>query len=125
MRVNEKYCGWTNYETWLTALWMGEEDNEYILDILATEFKKSDATLPQEERLEGISSALGLILKEQLAYQAEELFNCDNGLLNDLLGAALSEIDWYEIVEHIMEDNLAEMLEFYPSEYVEEAVEES
>lgn len=26
---NEKYNGWTNYDTWLVALWLGNDYNNY------------------------------------------------------------------------------------------------
>lgn len=81
------YNGWTNYETWLVALWLDSEpwSNEYL-----RELANDDADAPAWE--------LGDTLKDW----TNETFLADapsGGLAADLLKSALSEVNWSEIIE--------------------------
>ena len=76
--------GWKNYETWCVALWL---DNEYSLYQHFTWFAKchslSDTSREIKEWMEE-----GNPLSEVA------------GVYTDLLNAAISEVDYYEIAEH-------------------------
>ena len=77
------YNGWTNKETWLVNLWLG--------DMLA---------IDQEE---GVAIDAGYVesIVDEMASAALE---CDaNGLITDLLNCALGEINYYEIAKHYQE----------------------
>ena len=91
--MNEKeYNGWTNYETWLTALWIG---NEPYLDETVKEIVLSHA--------DSHGFALDTAVKEFIS----ELVNEDMpeaGLATDLMGAALQEVDWQDITEHYVDE---------------------
>jgi hypothetical protein len=81
------YEGWKNYETWACALWL---DNEYDLyqtciRIVANANDAYDAAQSFKTLVEEAAPDLGA------------------SLYSDLLNAAISEIDWYEIVEHYQE----------------------
>ena len=76
------YNGWTNYETWVTALWIDNERETY-------EMRREWA---QENHAAGRTT---YDLATQIREYLEE--NC-------LLGAALSEIDYFEIAENWLED---------------------
>lgn len=88
MTEDRKYNGWTNYETWATKLWMDNDEGLYLY---------------WKER------AGATVHAHKLADELKE-WHIDNmpeidGLYNDLLHGALSEVNWYEIAEALMEDN--------------------
>lgn len=86
---DSEYNGWKNYETWTTALHIGSEPYTY-----------------EESRLVA-SSGEEWQAADALKDWAEEVFilNEDGerpaGLAGDLLGSALSKVDWTEIVRNI------------------------
>lgn len=94
MVTQKEYNGWTNYETWLMALWIG---NEECLQDTANE-------MAEQSRHEDT-----YILADQLkcwieSFEEIEEIQNKGGFVSDLLGAAMSEIDWFEIAEHYRED---------------------
>ncbi len=104
----QKYNGWSSYETWATALWINNEQGsqEYAYELVRT---------AQEEAAEkGDDSPIDLpihdrtvrILVERLEDWVTEEMIPDLGatLAADLLGAAVSEIDWYELAKSFIED---------------------
>ena len=80
-----KYNGWTNRETWVVNLWWeGCPIEEIEAD---TKEEAQDA------------------LAEQLESLFDELYPTpENGLLADLMGGAVSRIDWRELAEHWIDD---------------------
>lgn len=77
------YSGWTNYETWLVALWLNNDRLTY--DALEA-IKAEDASVCRKaERLEELVQEL---------YEFEPV-----GLVADFVNAALGRVDWVEIVE--------------------------
>lgn len=79
------YNGWKNYETWLVNIWVTNDEgwNEYW----------------QEAATDAASvSSLADALESEITDQAREQVG-NNGLLSDLLRAALREVDWREIAE--------------------------
>lgn len=76
------YNGWTNKETWLVNLWIG--------DSLAT-----DA---------GSSMEIDEAWVRELAHDMLEGSVSDFGLASDLLEMALANVNWYEIANHYKED---------------------
>ena len=91
------YNGWTNYETWLVNLWMDNEPggNEFALDYLK-QCKHPKATVS------GITYSLSCYLKETYEEDADTLSLPP--FWKDLLGGALSEVNWMEIASHIWEE---------------------
>lgn len=98
MNRNE-YNGWTNYETWNWKLWADNDQRTYdfyreaALDICKANPDKNKAVY-----------SLAAYLKDVAEEDAPTLI----GVYADLLGAALSEIDWHEIATSYVED-----LEYY------------
>lgn len=96
------YNGWTNYETWNVALWMGEDGN-YWAEIAQEVYDsaEADGTFSRDER-----AALDLadVLQERHDEMEAELTEGKIGTLIDLLRASLSEVNWHEIAEHYIED---------------------
>lgn len=110
MSETKTYNGWTNYETWNVKLWMDNDQGSYtyytelaqeIWDEVEVEAEKSftraeRAALDLADRLkdeyeEGMISLL-------------ETARATASVWADLLGAALSEVNWYEIATHYIED---------------------
>lgn len=82
--MDNKYNGWTNYATWRVNLEMidGMEPSDF-----GTELDSYD---------------LGKALKDH----AESLIDCttNDGLAKDYALAFLSDVNWREIAEHLIED---------------------
>ena len=67
-----KYNGWSNYETWLTNLWL-------------------------EELIEPNSSAKEI--KESIE-NFIDTYELPNGMIGDIINHFLSDIDYHELAEH-------------------------
>lgn len=77
------YNGWTNYETWLVALWLNNDRLTY-------------------DALEAIKAEDGSVRSkaEQLEELVQELYEFEPvGLIADFVNAALGRVDWVEIVQ--------------------------
>jgi hypothetical protein len=88
--THKEYNGWYNYETWLVNLWLTNDEGSY--EWLRELCGESDEytlshTLKDEVTSEHMMPALG-----------------DCSIQADLLGAALSEVNWYELAEHYVAD---------------------
>jgi hypothetical protein len=76
------YNGWSNYETWLVALWLDNDQASYnALEALRAE---SGSDYSKAERLEELVREM---------YEFEPV-----GLVSDLVNASLGRVDWVEIV---------------------------
>jgi hypothetical protein len=100
------YNGWTNYETWAVALWIDNEEGscERARELAVDARDTAKADLSQFKR-----TAEGLLadtLREWI--RDEDAPDLGPTLYSDLLSAALSEVDWYEIAEHYLADLPAE-----------------
>lgn len=78
------YNGWTNKETWLVNLWLGDGLPEMI--------DPTDSLSDIEDRI-----------KELVEMITDEVTQA--GLLADLLNCALGEINYRELAEHYKEDS--------------------
>lgn len=102
--MGERYNGWINYETWLVNLWE-TNSSEWLreeAERLIQEALDSDKS-PEKARDEAIS-ALAEQLQEQYEQAAEERNGGRADALTDLLGAALSEVNWREIATNHVGD---------------------
>lgn len=91
--TRKEYNGWTNYETWVVKLWMdNDEGSNSYWNEMAEEYLKRDA--------ESAFSDLAGLLKEQ----HEEALPEVNGFIADLLNAAMSEVNWDEIADGLIDD---------------------
>lgn len=104
----DKYNGWTNYETWNVKLWMDNEEGSYhYYGEVAQECwddAEADDTFTREER-----ATLNLADRLKDEYETAmqdwlEESKRQSSVWADLLGAALSEVNWHEIAEHLIED---------------------
>jgi hypothetical protein len=95
------YNGWTNYETWAVNLWMSNDQgsSEYHAHQAAQAYEDAEAsdtfTKKQQAKID---------LAEELKQYHELLLPELNGFASDLLNAAMSEVNWYEIAENLLEE---------------------
>lgn len=88
---SEKYNGWTNYETWAVNLWIGNDEPSY-------RYWRAAARATKGSKQTQVIS-LANQLKDEFAYAKPDL---GATVWADLLGAALSEVDWDEIAENLL-----------------------
>ena len=95
------YNGWRNYETWAVKLWMDNDESSYRRwnDEARTAYERVEArdTFTREE-------SAALVLMSILKSEHEADMPDVEGVYGDLLLAAMSEIDWYAIAQHMIAD---------------------
>jgi hypothetical protein len=82
------YNGWTNKETWLVNLWIGDS-----------------LSMDQESGFEVTADYIEQLVDDMVC----ESMSSHNGLIADLLNCALGEIDYHEIAEHYDEEVLEDV----------------
>lgn len=104
MSDQDGYNGWTNYETWATALWIDNEEGSYgearrIVSEVVT-------TAVQSEWDQAHAGRCANALKDWAEEWFIDPFTEDSpaGLHADLLRAAWSEVNWYEIAENMLQE---------------------
>ena len=89
MSDDKKYHGWTNYETWVVKLWMNNEPGPQ-------EYWSEQAQAYVDDSPHGLA--------EQLRREHEDILPDLKGFAADLLSAAMSEVNWHEIAESLIND---------------------
>ena len=102
-----RYQGWTNYETWNVALWIDNEEPSHLWRREETQEALEAAEPPEwmdgtepEKLKRQATYDLAETLKEYHEEHQPELIN----VYGDLLGAALSEVNWHEIATHYIDE---------------------
>lgn len=97
LKMNDRYNGWTNYETWLCVLWMGEDcETEYFEREARRLLDSGD---DKDDVIEAIAGEITLSYSERAEEQLGTV-----GFLSDLLSSALRSVDYREIASHIVDD---------------------
>lgn len=96
------YQGWTNYETWNVALWIANDQGSHThwceRAAEAWEEAEEDAPLTRSDKARHT-------LADELKDSHAEGFPLNGAsTYSDLLGAALSEVNWGEIANGLFED---------------------
>jgi len=106
MNQDEKrYNGWTNYETWVTALWL---DNDHETQCYWREATRECRIFsPSDDQVKKgywtIEEAARFWLAGRLKDEVTERSPIyEASLYADLLGAALQEVNWLEIADHYL-----------------------
>ncbi len=107
--TGDTYNGWTNYETWATALWIDNEQGSYTASReMAREqldaAREDPEDLWDDERRQA-RYYLAAALSEEFEEAAPDL---GASVWADLLGRALGRVDWTEIAENLI-DEMAEV----------------
>ena len=104
---DNKYNGWTNYETWNVKLWPDNNEGSYTAWNMEAKERLENA-IPEYPELSTVRQQaiidLAGMLKEYHEEKADHLVTI-TGVFADLISAALSSVDWYEIAEAYIEDN--------------------
>ena len=93
---DKTYNGWSNYETWNVKLWMDNDEGSYHY----WQEQTRDAWEANDHDKDDTASDLAKRLEQEYQDNMPEV----SGTYGDLLGAALSEVDWYEIAESLISD---------------------
>jgi len=104
------YNGWTNYETWAVKLWMDneQETQEYWQEAAQDAWDSTGDKRPNVfmDRESNARSLLARRLRVEHDSQSDHpVFAASDGTVYaDLLNAALSEVNWYEIADSLLEE---------------------
>jgi hypothetical protein len=101
MSDKKGYNGWTNYETWNLALWIDNEQGSY--NYWRERARESLAGQNSETREARVSDA-AVDLADELKGETEDNAPKLEGFYGDILGAAISEVNWYEIAKNWIEE---------------------
>lgn len=106
--TDKTYNGWTNYETWNVKLWMDNEEGSqsYVAEKAQEAYDEadSDGTFTREEQA---ALDLAASLKDEYEEAQADILEragIQASVWSDLLGAALSEVNWHEIAARLIED---------------------
>lgn len=98
---DSSYNGWSNYETWIVNLWLGNDEGSYntcrSLAQRCFEEAVADQVLSRKERA-----------CYQLAKELKEMIEDGNPLASeasvyaDLINASLSEVNWKEVANSLL-----------------------
>ena len=95
------YQGWVNYETWAVSLWIDNDQSTYRYWREVAEACKAEGAGRVLSAEENAVYLLANALKREIENDAPDLGASPYA---DLLGTALSEVDWFEIAKHILSE---------------------
>ena len=106
MDKEDTYNGWTNYETWAVNLWL--ENDKRTWEYWWDEARRHWAEAPECEQVKAgtwtIEQAARFNFVDQLKDELEEGSPItEASLYSDLLNAALSKVNWYEVAEAFLD----------------------
>lgn len=88
--TDQTYNGWANYETWAVALWIDNDPGLYEMTREWADETSDPYALSEQLR--------------ELITGDEMLPDLGASLYADLLGAALTEVHWWEIARNILSE---------------------
>lgn len=110
--THSDYNGWWNYETWVVKLWLDNEqsNSEYWNQATLEAWQTAEETPSAVFRMTGtepFTTAERAVyqLEKQLQLEHEEALPELEGFVAGLLNAAMSEVNWHEIAQSLVEAN--------------------
>ncbi len=107
------YNGWTNYETWAVGLWIDNEQGSHThwREQASQHFEEAAEEETPHESLWSQRSAARSKLAEQVQEEFEEASPLADqaSVYSDLLNAALGDVDWHAIADHLLADAVDEL----------------
>lgn len=108
---DNRYNGWTNFETWNVSLWMDNEQgiHDYWLEV-ASEIYTNEAEHPTLVGFTKKDDAIYILADRLKEYHEEQMYSMlekvglTSSVWADLLGSALHEVKWQEIAENLLEN---------------------
>jgi len=108
LRESKLYNGHANYETWAMSMHLdGNYDGEgtyHHFQELAQEHYDSAMANGWSTREEVAKQKLAKALKEQSQEDVDTIMPGGVGIYHDLMSAALSEVDWYDLADNLLEN---------------------
>jgi len=102
-KEDKTYNGWTNYETWVTKLWMDNDSESYnYYQEIAKEIIDSSEKDNTFSKLENAKLTLMHRLKDEI--EENNPIGDNANMYADLLNVAISEINFYEIASNIIDE---------------------
>jgi hypothetical protein len=100
--MENRYNGWTNYETWNLKLWLDNDQGlaEYWQEAARTAVDDTDETDDSDTR----KREAAVELAEQLESDTRENAPDVTGFYGDMLNTAIGAVDYREIAEALIED---------------------
>ena len=100
------YNGWSNYESWLVALWIDNDPCSYTYwrDAAHHSFEDDHDAHEASAQRQAKLQKLARRLEDEHAETMNHRLGCAADVYTDLLRAAFSEVSWREIAEHLMAD---------------------
>lgn len=111
MADDKRYNGWTNYETWVVNLWIENEQGSYLYWAERTQecWHETGANMPNrfiDSHRDNARIQLASALKDEFENGMADILESTHQTASvwaDLLGAALSEVDWDEIADSMID----------------------
>jgi hypothetical protein len=96
------YNGWTNYPTWVTKLWIDNDQGsqEYWLEQAQAAAAATVTYDDMESRKSDAATALADLLENDDSREDVPT----SGVNSDLLGWAISMVNWREIADSLLDD---------------------
>jgi hypothetical protein len=92
--MTETYNGYTNYQTWDVVLWVRNDEGYYDMVLDALKY-----ITQEHEDITEQADALQEFIETELMFTSDPV-----GIAADLLQNAVSYINWYEVLEALLED---------------------